>query len=168
MPKYLTFKNGPPDYTGQDFLDLPEYITLAKKFICYTKNNSLLNSEDIISDVVHCLIIADWKYNPECGNKKSFRYAHVTTALKSIFNKTMKEKHHFEQFHREKYRQELYNKEVFELLYWSSLLDIERECLILRFFHNYTLQEISDRLNLTYHSVTDYINKALNKLKKYV
>lgn len=168
MCNYLTFKSDPPNHTQQKFLSLYKYIDLAKKIINNEKQFALLSSEDIISDVVHSLIIADWKYNPKYNNKQSFRYVFAIKAIKSILNKKMKKQYDFEKLDLDNYRKELYIKEVFELLNWSSLSSIERECLTLRYLHNYTLQEITNILDLTYPSVTKCINKALNKLKKYV
>lgn len=161
MCEYLTFKTDIPDHRQQQFLNLYEYINMAKKIISYRK---IKHTEDLISDVVHSLIIADWKYNPKHGKKKNMRSSYANQVLKPKPQKLM----HFEQISQEKYIGQLNKRQVYELLQWSGLSIAESSCLELYFLYNYTLTETGNRLGLTSYTVRKKMDKALNKLKKYV
>lgn len=161
MCKYLTFKTKPPDHCNQKFLNLYEYIAIAEKIISYKK---IKHTDDLISDIVHAIILADWKYNPHKGSKRNMRFSYATRALKPKLKKPMQ----FEQINKDKYRDQFNKRQIFELLNWSCISDIERQCLELYYIYNYTLRETGKQLNLKSHAVTKNINKALIKLRKYV
>jgi len=68
-----------PDHTTQDFLDLNEYLSLAKycirKFVMHNElRYNMLNSEDAISHVAHAMMMGDWRYieEPDKGRARLF------------------------------------------------------------------------------------------------
>ncbi len=159
--KYLTFKTEPPDHHQQKFLNLYEYINIAKKIISY---KNIKHTDDLISDVVHAMILADWKYSARKGSRKTIRFNYAFKTLKPKPKKQM----YFEQISQDKYIDQLNKQQVYELLKWSGLSMTESACLELYFLYNYTVIETGQKLGLTSYIVRKNMDVALHKLKRYV
>jgi RNA polymerase sigma factor (sigma-70 family) len=94
------------DHSNIDFEPLSFYITLAQKTIAkFAKNFSsslakeMLNSEDAISNVANCIMMADWRWDKERKgqtgqqkNKYSYRNQCAIWAIKSYMTRK-KQKH---------------------------------------------------------------------------
>lgn len=85
-----------PDHTKIEFLSVQEYKKIAQKLVLWHLRDTrftmgILKSEDALAQIVHCLAMADWRFDESKGlTRYQYRNYCGYLSIKSIIQKSSK------------------------------------------------------------------------------
>jgi RNA polymerase sigma factor (sigma-70 family) len=171
----------------RELLTLDEYQTIARKLICRHARSlayHMLKSEDAIAHVVEYLIKADIRWSPDNGcSRLSYRGKVGVWAIKRYRSNLMSENKKAEKqfgdiqqtdtsakspvrllIERE---EQSINPNMLRLMDKAHLTEVQRFCIICRYYGGLTLQQIGEECGVERQRIEQIIRKALLRLKKW-
>ena len=182
-----------PDHTEIEFLSLQEYQKIAEKLVLWHLRDTrftvgILKNEDTLAQIVHCLAMADWRYDASKGlTRYQYRNYCGYLSIKSIIVKSSKKNKlpklllHFDI---DDDGTQLYSilpskdKEPIEILIKieedenaiylvenSKLTDKQRECIRLR-MNNLSFEKIGREMGTSKEAASTKYRTAVRKMIK--
>jgi RNA polymerase sigma factor (sigma-70 family) len=188
-----------------EFETLPFYLNLAKKTISkfagqYSPSlvREMLHSEDAISSVANCIMLADWRWDSERagdGGQKKTKYSYrnqcAIWAIKSYLSR--KQKKYSKNRNVEVDNDDLSMLDIIpssikspidilideekneniqnlieQILSSNILNERQTDCVRMYYLKSMTFAEIGDKLNITREAVRQNIKKSLIKIKDLI
>lgn len=177
------------------FCSLEEYRLLAQKLIYYyaprlyggSWARNIMMSDEAVGEVVHNLILADWRYNDSKGSLSKYRTYMAIYAIKNYVRNNLRTKIDTISMEMEicdeipiflllesnerdprdifSHKEEL--EEIRRLLYKAPISDRQKTYISLYFFDGLTMQQIGDKYGITKQRVSQIMNRTIEDLRRY-
>ena len=179
------------DRKGQVDLSLDEYREIARRLIISMRHkfgpvcNSILNSEDAMTNITTQIMLADWKFDGR-GSKKGYRKSIAHYAIMSFITKNNKGGRHIGSLNAplssmddsselikviqdkmvDQPSKAIEDREFANyLMNCPNLTDKQRDCTYKYYIEDRNMQDIADESGITREAVRQSIRGAMAKMK---